>query len=71
MYDEIVCEYATFARETEQKEGTLRPPYLIDCAIVCADDKSMLVHVQNKILAHDGQSNQGDIGFSTRQGKIL
>lgn len=25
----------------------------------------MLVHVQNKILAHDGQSNQGDIGFST------
>lgn len=37
--------------------------YLIDGAIVSAHHESVLVHVQDQVLAHDGQSNQGDVGF--------
>lgn len=33
-------------------------------AVVGADDKALLVHVQYEILAHYGQANECDVGFS-------
>lgn len=39
--------------------------YLLCSAVVCTDHKSMIVHVQDEILAHDSQPNESNVGPST------
>lgn len=41
--------------------------YLVDGTIVGAHDETVLVHVQDQVLAHDGQSDQGDVGLPAHE----
>lgn len=44
--------------------------YLIHCTIVSTNNKTLGIHIQNKILTHDGQADQGNISFSVKKRKI-
>lgn len=43
--------------------------YLIHCTIVSTNNKTLGIHIQNKILTHDGQADQGNISFSVKKKK--
>ena len=39
-------------------------------AVEGGDGKTMVVHVEDQVLAHHGQPNDGDIGFGFHIGRI-
>lgn len=39
--------------------------YLLCSAVVCTDHKSMIIHIQDEILAHDSQPNESNVGPET------
>ncbi len=38
-----------------------RSSYLGRGPVVCADDESVVVHVEDDVLSHDGQTDEGDV----------
>lgn len=48
-----VCAFGTFAEELVD---------LFDGPVVGGDDETVIVHVQYKVLAHDGQADETDVG---------
>ena len=37
-------------------------PYLLRASVVSTDDKAVVVHVEDDVLPHDGQPDEGDVG---------